>query len=66
MYRGNDVVQGHFRGVVMRRGRAVVTYLDFNRMRTPPDVEQTAEQQKDAQLMARRLDGAAWLRIGTR
>lgn len=62
MYRGNRAVQRHFRGVVMRKGRAVVTYLDFNRMTTPPSAEAAAEQQKDAHLMARRFDGAPWLR----
>ena len=62
MYRAETPIHGHYRGVVMRQGRAILTDLDFGRMTTPPTVDETTEQQKDARLMAARLAQATWLR----
>ncbi len=60
-YRNSTPLRGHFRGVVMRQGRAVLVAFDFNRARTPPQAGETAEQQKHAREMATRLRDATWL-----
>ena len=65
MYRGETGLHGHYRGVVMRQGLAVVTYLDFGPMTEPPALSETEEQQKDARVMATRLASATWLPSGT-
>lgn len=63
MYRGETALHGHYRGVVMRRGQVVTTYLDFGPLTEPAVVSETEEQQKDARVMAKRLATATWLDV---
>ena len=55
------MIRGHFRGVFMRQGRAVMIAFDFGRSIDPPKVDETKDPQKHVRGLAARLRGAAWL-----
>ena len=61
MSRGQTVIRGHFHGVFMRQGRAVMIAFDFGRSLDSPKADETKEQQKHVRDLAARLRGAAWL-----
>lgn len=62
LFHGTVALPGHYRGVVMRQGRGVMTYLDFGPLTTPAEIGETAEQQEDARTMATRLAREGCLR----
>jgi hypothetical protein len=55
-------VPGHGRGVVMRKGRAVVFNFDMGQATAPADLDEVANHVRDARIMARRLEAARWAR----
>jgi hypothetical protein len=59
-YRGDDPVRGHGRGVLMRQGRSVVTYMDFGQLDTPPTPSEVADYQDEARIVAANLASAPW------
>lgn len=61
-HRGDRPVAGHGRGVLMRRGRAVVTYFDMGQARTPPTLDEVDNHVRDARVMARRIAAQPWAR----
>lgn len=59
-YRGGTTLPAHYRGVVMRKGRTVVTYVDFNPQTNPPRPSEVDFYVRAARAMAERLAGAGW------
>ena len=59
-YRGSNAVPGHQRGIVVRQGRTVVTYLDFGQSRNPPTVAEIRAFESYAQRWVTRLSSAPW------
>jgi hypothetical protein len=65
-YRSGKAVPGSHRGVVMRRGRVVVMYVDFGPRTTPSRPADVASYQRHARVMARKLGSAPWARARAR
>jgi hypothetical protein len=61
-FRGDTRVPGQFRGVVMRKGRAVQTYLDCGQAIEQPTPAIVQPYQDKARAMAAKLARARWAR----
>ena len=59
-YRGSTALPGHQRGVVMRQGRTLVTYLDFGQSRVPPTIAEIGPYANVAKPVAAELASAPW------
>jgi hypothetical protein len=59
-YLGADPIPGHYRAVVMRSGRTVVGYVDYNTGDQPPELADMDSYQRAAQTMAAHLSAAPW------
>ncbi|GII03907.1 hypothetical protein [Planobispora takensis] len=59
-YRDDRGTHGHYRGVVMRQGRTVVTYLDFGQATAIAERPEAVDHERDARTMASRIAAAPW------
>jgi hypothetical protein len=61
-YRGSNSLPGHQRGVVMRKGRTLVTYFDSGQSRIPPTIDEIGPYANVAKPVATDLAAASWNR----
>jgi hypothetical protein len=60
LYRGGEAVAGNYRGVMLREGRVVVTFLDFGPRTEPSKLADVESYQRQAEAVATRLSEASW------
>jgi hypothetical protein len=59
-YRGDAPIHGHTRGVIARQGRAILMYVDFGQLSTPPVASEVQAYLDEAPLVADALARAPW------
>jgi hypothetical protein len=58
--RGDQGLPGHHRGILMRQGRTLVMFVDFNQARGLAERAEVAQYESDAATMAGKLRTAPW------
>jgi hypothetical protein len=59
-YRGDEPTHGHGRGVLMRQGRTLVTWMDFGQLDSPPLPAEVVQYQDEARILAEKLASASF------